>query len=213
MIEDDPDFSKYLGDFLKDYDINITNYEDPFLGLSSGIDSYDLVILDLTLDGMDGVDVCKKIKKDYNKPVIISSARGDIEDKVVSFKSGADDFLPKPYDPKEMYIRILNLIKLYDKSQQKKDPQEIYKSSFSILDSEIYYQNRVLNLTKAEFEILSVLINSFGHVVSREHIVDSCDSLSTEFGKTLNTIIGRIRQKTTSDSIVAVRGIGYKLVK
>ena len=77
MIEDDPEFSLFLGEYLEKYNIKITNFEDPFLGLSSGVDKYDLLILDLTLPGMDGLEVCEEISRKYDIPIIISSARSD----------------------------------------------------------------------------------------------------------------------------------------
>ena len=113
MIEDDPEFAQILSEYLSDFNIKVTNFEDPYLGLSAGIKNFDLLILDLTLPGMDGLEVCKEIRSKYNIPIIISSARSDISDKVVGLQLGADDYLPKPYDPKEMYARIMSLIRRY----------------------------------------------------------------------------------------------------
>jgi len=110
MIEDDPEFAELLTEYLEQFDIKITNFEDPFLGLSAGVKKYDLMILDLTLPGMDGLEVCEEVVRKYDMPVIISSARSDINDKVTSFELGAYDYLPKPYDPKEMYARIMAII-------------------------------------------------------------------------------------------------------
>ena len=113
MIEDDPEFAQILSEYLSDFNIKVTNFEDPYLGLSAGVKNFDLLILDLTLPGMDGLEVCKEIRSKYNIPIIISSARSDISDKVVGLQLGADDYLPKPYDPKEMYARIMSLIRRY----------------------------------------------------------------------------------------------------
>ena len=115
MIEDDVEFAEILSEYLAQFDIKITNYEDPFLGLSAGIKKYDLLILDLTLPGMDGLEVCQEITKRYDIPIIISSARSDLDDKVEGLKLGADDYLPKPYDPQEMYARIISLLRRYDR--------------------------------------------------------------------------------------------------
>ena len=118
MIEDDPEFAQILSEYLSDFNIKVTNFEDPYLGLSAVIKNFDLLILDLTLPGMDGLEVCKEIRSKYNIPIIISSARSDISDKVVGLQLGADDYLPKPYDPKEMYARIMSLIRRYKKSNE-----------------------------------------------------------------------------------------------
>ena len=74
MIEDDPEFAQILSEYLSDFNIKVTNFEDPYLGLSAGVKNFDLLILDLTLPGMDGLEVCKEIRSKYNIPIIISSA-------------------------------------------------------------------------------------------------------------------------------------------
>jgi len=89
MIEDDAQYASLLSNFLERYNIKVTNYEDPYLGLSAGVQKYDLLILDLTLPGMDGLEVCKEIVKKYDIPIIISSARSDLSDKVTGLQLGA----------------------------------------------------------------------------------------------------------------------------
>ena len=111
MIEDDPEFSLFLGEYLAQYNIKITNYEDPFLGLSAGINNYDLLILDLTLPKMDGLFLCEKISSSFDTPIIISSARDEVSDKVLGLEKGADDYLPKPYDPRELVARIQAMLR------------------------------------------------------------------------------------------------------
>ena len=197
MIEDDPEFAQILSEYLSDFNIKVTNFEDPYLGLSAGVKNFDLLILDLTLPGMDGLEVCKEIRSKYNIPIIISSARSDISDKVVGLQLGADDYLPKPYDPKEMYARIMSLIR------ERRH--------------EIYYNNESLTLTPAEYEILSYLIKQHSFSVSREQLVYNCKSLKDKDSKSLDVIIGRLRTKIGDSSkapkhIFSVRGIGYKLI-
>ena len=134
MIEDDPEFSLFLGEYLDKYNIKITNYEDPYLGLTAGISNYDLLILDLTLPGIDGLEVCEKISKSYDIPIIISSARSDVTDKIMGLQIGADYYLPKPYDPKEMYAVIQSLLRR-SKKTNKIDEESVFeydKSSLTI---------------------------------------------------------------------------------
>ena len=146
MIEDDPEFAQILSEYLSDFNIKVTNFEDPYLGLSAGVKNFDLLILDLTLPGMDGLEVCKEIRSKYNIPIIISSARSDISDKVVGLQLGADDYLPKPYDPKEMYARIMSLIRRYKKTNEVQE--EVVDTLFRIDERrhEIYYNNESLNM-------------------------------------------------------------------
>lgn len=101
MIEDDPDFAQLLSEYLTQFNIKITNFENPKEALNVGIQGYDCLILDLTLPGIDGLEVCREIRQKYNIPIIISSARGDLSDKVVGLQIGADDYLPKPYVQKK----------------------------------------------------------------------------------------------------------------
>ena len=213
MIEDDPEFAELLSEYLAQFDIKVTNYEDPFLGLSAGVKKFDLVILDLTLPGMDGLEVCEELVRKYDIPVIISSARSDINDKVASFELGAYDYLPKPYDPKEMYARIMAILNRVNKGEGK-GANAAPKSDFEIKGDTIYFKGEALNLTPAEFEVLSLLVKNQGITQSREQIINSSATMSIDSqGKSLDVIISKIRSKLGDNKrIQAVRGVGYKLV-
>lgn len=212
MIEDDPEFAELLSEYLAQYDIKVTNFEDPYLGLSAGVKKYDLLILDLTLPGMDGLEVCQEMVEKYDIPIIISSARSDINDKVEALALGADDYLPKPYDPKEMYARITSLLRRYSKSSN--TTVAAPKSDFEIKGDTIYYKGDALSLTPAEFEVLSLLVKHQGITQSREQIINASGTMSIDSqGKSLDVIISKIRTKIGDNKrIQAVRGVGYKLV-
>ena len=212
MIEDDAEFAELLAEYLAQYDIKVTNYEDPYLGLSAGVKKYDLLILDLTLPGMDGLEVCKEVVEKYDIPIIISSARSDINDKVEGLALGADDYLPKPYDPKEMYARITSLLRRYSKSGGGEIAAP--KSDFELKGDTIYFKGEALNLTPAEFEVLSLLVKHQGITQSREQIINTSAAMSMDSqGKSLDVIISKIRTKLGDNKrIQAVRGVGYKLV-
>jgi two-component system OmpR family response regulator len=209
MIEDDPEFAELLSEYLSRFGMSVTNYEDPFLGLSAGVDRYDLLLLDLTLPGMDGLEVCEEVVRKYDIPVIISSARSDIADKVESLRLGADDYLPKPYDPKELHARIVSLLRRYNKNGAKNTPQ----SDYEIKGDTIYYMGKALQLTPAEFDILSQLIKKQGITISREQLINESKVMSDSSQKSLDVIISKIRSKLgNAKAIQAVRGVGYKLV-
>ncbi|MCB4743820.1 MAG: response regulator transcription factor [Sulfurovum sp.] len=213
MIEDDPEFAELLSEYLAQFDIKVINYEDPFLGLSAGVKKFDMVILDLTLPGMDGLEVCEELVRKYNIPVIISSARNDINDKVQSFELGAYDYLPKPYDPKEMYARIMSILNRVSKGERETSAS-VSKSDFEIKGDTIYYKGKALHLTPAEFEVLSLLTKNQGMTQSREQIINSSATMSIDSqGKSLDVIISKIRSKLGENKCIqAVRGVGYKLV-
>ena len=213
MIEDDPEFSLFLGEYLDKYNIKITNYEDPYLGLTAGISNYDLLILDLTLPGIDGLEVCEKISKNYDIPIIISSARSDVTDKIMGLQIGADYYLPKPYDPKEMYAVIQSLLRR-SKKTNKIDEESVFEYDKSSLT--IYFKKNELNLTHAEYEVMICLLKNKNTIVSRDQIVNECESLTDSYSKSLDVIIGRLRTKLEDDSkkpkyIHSVRGLGYKI--
>jgi len=209
MIEDDPEFAEILSEYLAQFDMKVTNYEDPFLGLSAGVEKYDLIILDLTLPGMDGLEACEELGRKYNIPIIISSARSDITDKVESLRLGADDYLPKPYDPKELHARILSLLRRYNKEGKNSEPQ----SDFVTKGDTIYYKGNALQLTPAEFEILTQLVAKQGIALSREQLINASTTMSDSAQKSLDVIISKIRAKLGDPKMIqAVRGIGYKLI-
>lgn len=216
MIEDDVDFAQLLSEYLVQFNINITNYESPQNALNDGLDGYDCLILDLTLPG-DGLEVCKEIRAKSHIPIIISSARGDLSDKVMGLQIGADDYLPKSYDPKEMYARIISLVRRSKRIGE--NTKESVNSDFKVDKKrhEISCNGRPLTLTPAEYEILEYLISQHGLSISREQLISHCKSLRDRDSKSLDVIIGRLRTKIGDNSrapkyIFSIRGIGYKLV-
>ncbi len=219
MIEDDGELAEILTEYLSQFDIKVKNVEDPYLGLSTlSVEKFDLIILDLTLPGIDGLDVCKEIRQDYNIPIIISSARHDIMDKVTALENGADDYLPKPYNPRELEARIRTILRrqpIVNKNENEKRQSEIVLNE---ANHEIKYKNEALALTAAEYGILRYLIKKEGGVVSREELIYNVEAISEESSnKSIDVIIGRIRHKLGESPknpkhIKAVRGIGYKFI-
>jgi len=211
MIEDDAEYASLLSSYLKQYSIEVTNYEDPFLGLSAGVEKYDLLILDLTLPGMDGLEVCKEVVSKYDIPIIISSARSDLSDKVIGLQLGADDYLPKPYDPQEMYARIISLLRRYKKNHIQEEP--VYRLRLDKEKETIFLDDALLDLTPAEYAVLKLLVQHRGTTVSKEQIL--YDSEVFQFGSdgSLAVILNRLRKKLGQDiQLKTVRGVGYRLL-
>ncbi len=217
MIEDDTELAEILSNFLKRYNINVTNYEDPYLGMSAlNLKKYDLLILELSLPGMDGLEICKEIRTKSDIPIIISSARSDLEDKIIGLELGADDYLPKPYEPKELYARIMSVLRRYKKSM---NPHEEAPMALILKEEShtIFFQGTPLTLTPAEFDVLAHLIKKNNCVVSRAELLGSALSLDEENeSRSLDVLISRIRTKLGESSkepklIHSVRGIGYRL--
>ncbi|MDE5603685.1 MAG: response regulator transcription factor [Helicobacter sp.] len=217
MIEDDLELATILSEYLKAHNINVTNYDEPYTGMSAiNTQHFDLLLLDLTLPNLDGLEVCKRVAKEKNIPIIITSARYDINDKVLGLEYGADDYLSKPYDPKEMIARIHSVLRRYN-LVKKTDGLEISTYPFTLNKGsrEIYFYNEALDLTKAEYEILSFMLENKNQALTRESIASHSDSISPDSGnKSIDVIVGRLRSKIEKNEkkyIVSVRGIGYKL--
>jgi len=221
MIEDDLELAEILTEYLEPFGMSVTVAEDPYIGLSTlDMHPFDLLILDLTLPGIDGLDVCKEIRKRHTIPIIISSARTDITDKVTALENGADDYLPKPYNPRELQARIMSLLRR-NKGLTPID-QNVQKTKDLVLNEEqrtIAFHGKALPLTAAEYGILGYLIKKEGGVVSREELIYNIEAISEETtNKSIDVIIGRIRQKLGENPkeptyIHAIRGIGYKFLQ
>ncbi len=212
MIEDDEELAYLLSSYLKKYDMEVCNHPDPFVGLAyieSNIEKFDLIILDLSLPGLDGIEICEKLIK-YNKPIIISSARSDIKDKIKTLEMGADDYLAKPYEPRELELKIRAVLRRYEKIPLLKDEQK--DTLFKIESDTVFYKNRPLSLTQAELQVLTLLIKRANCIVSRFDIYDECDFFKSEdCSGSLNVIINRIKKKIGKKHIQTVKGVGYRL--
>ena len=221
MIEDDLELAEILTQYLKQFNIEVTNYEEPYLALSSlKLNKYDLIILDLTLPGMDGLDVCKILVKDFDIPIIISSARSDITDKVTALQLGADDYLPKPYDPRELEVRIKTILRRFNHSNIQEDEQKDKMFMLNEEKKEITKNGKYVKLTAGEFEVLSLLVKREGFVISREDIFDNSDILNQDYESSgsLAVIINRIRHKIEENLkepqyLQTIRGMGYKFIQ
>ena len=219
MIEDDTELAQILTDFLAKYNVQVENYDDPYLGISAlSLKPYDLLILDLSLPGMDGLEICKEIRAKKNDiPIIISSARSDVDDKIIGLELGADDYLPKPYEPKELYARIMSVLRRFKRGL---NPIEDEKNSDLKLNSTsglILFHEKELTLTRAEFEVLSYMIEKDSCVISRSELIGNAPSLNSQSdSRSLDVLISRIRTKLGENSknqkhIISIRGIGYRL--
>ena len=217
MVEDDVEITALLEVYLSRYEIDVFSVALPSTALEKlKIEKYDLVLLDLGLPEMDGLALCRIIKERYpSLPIIISTARIDVSDKVVAFDAGADDYIAKPYEPRELVARIQAIIKRYTQFASPKSEEVFLIDKVKMLISK---QGTALNLTLAEYEIFSLFLEKKHQVVSREFIVNSINALRWESSdRSIDVIVGRIRQKIGDNSknplyIKSIRGVGYKYI-
>ncbi len=218
MIEDDLELAEILTEYLEQFEFKVTTEDDPFNALSLlKLEPFDLVILDLTLPGMDGLEVCEAIRERQSVPIIISSARSDVNDKVTALELGADDYLPKPYDPRELEARIHSIMRRYEAKSAEEENSPSLNSDFKLDEPSmsISYKGRALDLTNAEYGILAFMVKKQSMVVSREDIIHNVSAINEDSSnKSIDVMVGRIRNKLGDKSLIeSVRGIGYKLLR
>jgi len=196
--------------------MEVIGAEDPYIGLSLLTQhEFDLIILDLTLPGMDGLEVIPKIREITNIPIIISSARDDITDKVIGLERGADDYMPKPYDPRELVTRIKTILRRTHSVEDKSKKEEIFQADAKA--HTISFKGQYLDLTAAEYDILSMLIQHKNGSVSREQLLYESEHIDDDSSiKNIDVMISRIRQKLAKIDpdhiyIKPIRGVGYLL--
>lgn len=180
----------------------------------------DLILLDLNLPELDGLEVCRTIRKQSNVPIIMLTARDEEIDKVVGLEIGADDYVTKPFSPRELAARVNAVLRRYREGL--KQGEQIVAGDLR-LDPEKHestYLEQPLSLTAAEFKLLSVLARNPGRVYTRLQLMDSAFGESYEgYERTIDAHIKNIRQKMSilapeaSNQLVTVRGVGYKLEK
>ena len=213
MVEDDPDISRLLVNYLRQYDIFVHAVATPSEGINRlEHEEFNLIILDLTLPEMDGLELCKAIRTRTDIPIIISSARSDINDKLVALEYGADDYLPKPYEPRELIARIKSVLRRYRPTSPKKNSPFILHPKEQI----ILFHDAPLILTRAEYELLSLFLLHPNQTLSREFLVSHSDAISWESSeRTVDVLISRLRHKIEKDPkhprhIHSIRGSGYR---
>lgn len=175
----------------------------------------DVVVLDVMLPGMDGYEVCREIRKYSEVHIIMLSARGEELDRIVGLEVGADDYVSKPFSPREVVIRIKKALK---RLQPKQEPKKLTLAELTILpDSyEVYIRDEKVDMTSKEIDVLSFMVSNAGRALTREHILNAAWGYEY-FGDTrvVDTLIKRLRQKLTRDnlhfSIRSIYGVGYKI--
>ena len=214
LIEDDVELALLLQSSLAHEEIEAHLAFTPLEGLTRLQDeSFDALVLDLSLPQMDGLEICRVVRGAFPAmPIIISSARSDMNDKGMGFERGADDFLPKPYDPRELAFRLRAILR---RSMGHEVKQMFVQDEAK---HAIFKQGQTLQLTLAEYEIVSYMLKKEGYVISREELLLNIGPIKYESSlKSIDVIMGRIRQKIGDDPknprfILSVRGVGYKFV-
>jgi len=218
IIDDDAKLNQLLTDFLSDFGFRTLTAVHPDKGLKKlKQESPDLVILDVMLPGMDGFEVCRTIRQTSTVPIIMLTARGELMDKVVGLELGADDYLPKPFEPRELVARIHSVLRRIRNIDETKP--------LTLGDLEIDFPRRIvkldgdpIELTTNEFAALALLAKNPGKVFDRDQILQELRGMDWEaFNRSVDITMSRLRQKLNDDPkapkfIKTVWGSGYVFV-
>lgn len=219
IIDDDKKLNDLLKSYLAGFGYKVTSSFTPSGGLQIMTDTLpDLVILDIMLPEMDGFAVCREIRKKYTTPIIMLTARGDVTDRIVGLEMGADDYLPKPFEPRELLARIQTILRRVNGQYKPEGPLKFEELEI-IPDKQVVVLNgKILDMTTMEFQLLMLLAERKGRIVTRDQIMESirgADRLA--FDRSIDVAVSRLRQKLQDDPkspryIKTVWGTGYMFI-
>ncbi|MBI1823210.1 MAG: response regulator transcription factor [Nitrospirae bacterium] len=218
IIDDDQKLNKLVVELLHDFGFETETAIHPEDGLKKLREkSPDLIILDVMLPGMNGFEVCKKIRQTSPVPIIMLTARGEVTDKIVGLELGADDYLPKPFEPRELIARIHTILRRTNGNVQTKIRQ-FGRLKVDFAKREAKLEDEVLELTTVEFATLVFLIKNKGKVLNRDEILEELRGIECEaFNRSVDITISRLRHKLRDDPkkptfIKTVFGTGYLFI-
>ena len=218
IIDDDEKLNRLLTDYLSKMGFTVLTSTLPSAGLEKmEEESPDLVILDVMLPEMDGFEVCRTIRQSSSVPVVMLTARGEVMDRVVGLEIGADDYLPKPFEPRELVARIQAILRRI---------QTKYKSGIKTIGAlcidshkyEVRVDDKLVHLTLNEFECLVLLVKNKGKVLNRDQIIEELRGIEWDaFNRSVDITMSRLRQKLGDDPknprfIKTIWGTGYLFI-
>ena len=219
IIDDDIQLSELITEFLESFNFAIYARSTPEQGLAFLNETgADLVILDIMLPGMDGFQVLRKIRENLTTPVIMLTARGEVTDRIVGLELGADDYLPKPFEPRELLARIQSIQRRSHSPGSMVDIIEFDFLTIDKLKQEVLMEGEVVHLSTTEYEALLLFAENPGKVLDREELVENLRGITWQsYDRSVDVLVSRLRSKlgeTPSNTrfIKTVHGIGYKFI-
>jgi len=216
LIDDDERLGPLLARYFQRFDLSLESATDPLRGLERLAEdrSFELVILDLMLPQIDGFEVCRRIRRDSQVPILMLTARGEVMDRVIGLELGADDYLPKPFEPRELVARIQNILK---RSAAPAGAETILRFDDLVIDrgrQTVTRGGTPLALTAAEYQLLVLLAGAPGRPFSRDEILNRLRGIDAEvFSRAVDILVSRLRRKLRpGEYIRTIRGTGYAFV-
>ena len=216
LIDDDLEIRQLLSQYLSQQGFDVIAFADGESFLKAQMSQFDLAVLDIGLPGMDGLDVCRNLRQTSGLPVIMLTAASDDLDRILGLELGADDYMGKPFNPRELLARVKALLRRVKVQQPVANSENTPTLNIDTLTRSVSYAGTNLPLTGAEFDLLNLLYQHQGEVLSRDAICQVLHGRNAQpFDRSIDTTISRLRNKlnqVAGDSIQSVRGKGYVLV-
>jgi two-component system phosphate regulon response regulator OmpR len=228
LVDDDHELARLLRDYLGPHGVSVDHVEEG-LGaierIATTVDPYDIVLLDVMLPGIDGFEVCRRIRTTSDVPILMLTARGDDTDRVVGLEIGADDYLPKPFNPRELLARMRAVLRRTHPAPEALEPTGVIQVGDLVVDAPAHRATlggRELQLTSFELRVLVVLARRAGEPVTREELASAVlpkgGHYDPSVDRSLDVHVSHLRQKLGDGGreprrIRTVRGIGYVLVR
>ena len=221
LIDDDQQLGPPLATYFKRFELALTHALKPSEGLALlARGGFDAAILDVMLPEMDGFELCRTIRRTSDIPIIMLTARGEVMDRVVGLELGADDYLPKPFEPRELVARIQTVLRRQSKAQGPGDaaqaPSQALRFeglSIDVARREVQREGELVDLTGTEFELLLLLAREPGKVHNRDDILNQLRGHEADlYTRAVDIVVSRLRKKLEPlDCIKTLRNAGYSL--
>jgi DNA-binding response OmpR family regulator len=218
LVDDDEKLNALLTQYLGRFAFTVTARSTPEAGLRAlRDDPYDVLVLDVMLPGMDGFAVLRKVRETSRIPIVMLTARGEVTDRIIGLESGADDYLPKPFEPRELVARVQAVLR----RQGAGPADETIRAHGLVIDpatQTVALRGRPLTLTGAEFALLSLLARHRGRILSRDRIMEETRGVDWDaYDRSIDVLVSRLRQKLGDDVkqpsfIRTIRGRGYMFI-
>ena len=219
LIEDDPRLAEMVKTYLGGAGFSVTVAAKGASGVAAQAQQpYDALILDLMLPDMDGLEVCRRIRAESDTPILMLTARGEAMDRVVGLELGADDYLPKPFEPRELLARLRSILRRA-RSDRKSEILRYGRLEIDVDARQARLDGEICSLTSYQYELLLALARHAGRVLTREAIMDLLKHQRLEaFDRSIDVHISRIRAAIEDDHkkprrVITVRGAGYVFAK
>lgn len=212
LIDDEPQITEICRDYLKAANYDVVIAHDGAIGLAlARREKPDLIVLDLMLPEMDGFDVCRALRREGNIPIIMLTARVEETDKLIGLELGADDYITKPFSPRELVARVRVVLRRAANTPES-DVIRVGDVALDRAHFEIHLADRTIALTATEFEILATLMSQPGRIFSRSQLLTAAHGITFEsLERAIDSHIRNLRRKLEpGEFIVTVHGVGYK---